>query len=116
MVQGGAGEITFPIATPGDMTRPRPGCHYRARDAKDGWDFEVSFDGGKTFQKVDRAPRPTAGSCKYTVLGEAVPGFKTREALVRFSGTSRNATMIQLPTSASMPTTQSRRGDSRPSK
>src|SRR5207244_3443702 len=35
---GGKGQITFPIATPGDMVRLRFGGHYRARDAQDGWD------------------------------------------------------------------------------
>jgi len=92
LINGGQGEIAFPISTPGDMTRLRFGCHYRARDAKDGWDYEVSFDGGKSFQKVDRAPGPTAGNSKYTVF-EKIPAG-TRQAVVRFSGTSRNTTMI----------------------
>jgi hypothetical protein len=89
---GGQGQLTFPIATPGDMTRLRFGCHYRARDAKDGWDLQVSFDGGKTFKSVDRAAGPTAGSCKYVTFGDVPAG--TRQALVRFAGSQRNTTCL----------------------
>jgi hypothetical protein len=92
MIAGGQGQITFPIATPGDMTRLRFGCHYRARDARDGWDFQVSFDGGKTFKTVDRAAGPTGGLCKYITFNDVPAG--TRQALVRFAGTSRNATCL----------------------
>jgi hypothetical protein len=48
--------MTFPVATPGDLVRLRFGCHYRARDARDGWELQVSFDGGKTFQPAGRCP------------------------------------------------------------
>jgi len=88
----GKGHITFPVATPGDMARLRFGTHYRARDKRDGLDYQVSFDGGKTWATVDRAAGPTAGDCKYVVC-DAIPAG-TRAALVRFAGTSRNATGI----------------------
>jgi hypothetical protein len=86
----GKGSITFPIATPGDMVRLRFGAHYRARDAHDGLDYLVSFDAGKTWKKVARASGPAVGDCKYIVV-EDVPR-QTRAALLRFAGTSRNAT------------------------
>jgi hypothetical protein len=86
----GKGSITFPLTTPGDMVRLRFGSHYRARDAKDGLDYQLSFDSGKTWKTVDRAAGPTAGDCKYVVFKDVPPG--TRKALVRFAGTSRNAT------------------------
>ena len=35
-VEGGQGSVTFPVQTPGDMTRLRLGCHFRARDARAG--------------------------------------------------------------------------------
>lgn len=89
---GGKGSITFPVATPGDLVRLRFGAHYRARDARDGLDYQVSFDGGKTWRTVDRAAGPTPGDCKYVVCGD-VPGG-VRAALVRFAGTSRNATGV----------------------
>ena len=86
----GKGSIAFPVATPGDMVRLRFGAHYRARDARDGLDYLVSFDGGKSWMKVARAAGPTAGDCKYVVVEDVPRG--TRAALVRFAGTSRNAT------------------------
>jgi hypothetical protein len=90
--QAGKGSIAFPVATLGDMVRLRFGTHYRARDAKDGIDYQVSFDGGKTWKPVDRAAGPTAGDCKYVTFSDIPAG--TREALVRFAATSRNATGI----------------------
>jgi hypothetical protein len=91
-LNGGKGQITFPVATPGDMVRLRFGCHYRARDAQDGWDLQVSFDGGKTFKTVDRAAGPTPGLCKYVTFTD-IPAA-TRQALVRFSGTQRGTTCL----------------------
>jgi hypothetical protein len=87
--------VTIPVATPGEMTRLRFGCQYRARDKVDGWDMLVSFDGGKTFQKAGRCEGPTPGFSKYITFVEVPAG--TREAVVRFSGQQRNTTcMFQL--------------------
>ncbi|HVE38987.1 MAG TPA: hypothetical protein VNM14_03810 [Planctomycetota bacterium] len=86
----GKGDITFPVATPGDMTRLRFGTQFRARDGKDGIDYQVSFDGGKTWKAAGRAAGPTPGDCQYVTFSDVPAG--TREAKVRFSGTSRNAT------------------------
>lgn len=90
--KSGTGQITFPVTTPGDLVRLRFGTHYRARGVQDGLDYTVSFDQGKTWRKVDRAAGPTAGHCKYVVYSDIPP--RTGEALVRYSGTSRNATGI----------------------
>jgi hypothetical protein len=89
----GKGEVTFPIATPGDMVRVRFGTMYRARDAKDGIDYLVSFDGGKTWKTAGRAAGPVQGNCVYVTFSDVPAG--TKEALVRFAGTSRNATGVQ---------------------
>lgn len=88
----GKGELTFPLKTPGDLVRLRFGAHYRARDARDGIDYQVSFDGGKTWAAAGRAAGPFAGNCHYVTF-ENVPAG-TREAKVRYAGTSRNATGI----------------------
>lgn len=88
----GKGTLTFPVTTPGDMVRLRFGAHYRARDARDGFDYQVSFDQGKTWKTAGRAAGPTAGHCHYVVFGDVPP--RARQALVRFSGTSHNATGI----------------------
>lgn len=86
------GDVTFSIATPTEMTRLRFGGFYRARDAKDGWDYQVSFDDGKTFKTVDRAAGPWQGCCKYVVVSEVPPG--TKAAQVRFVGVERNTTCM----------------------
>lgn len=88
----GKAAITFPITTPGDLVRLRFGTHYRARDARDGLNFEVSFDEGQSWKTVDRAAGPTAGDCKYVTFAEIPDG--TRAARVRYTATSRNATGI----------------------
>jgi hypothetical protein len=88
----GKGSIAFPVETPGDLVRLRFGTHYRARDGKDGIDYQVSFDGDKTWKTVDRAAGPTAGDCKYVTFADVPAG--SRKALVRFAATSRNATGI----------------------
>ena len=88
----GRGEATFHIATPGDMTRLRFGGHYRARDARDGWDLSVSFDGGDTFVSVDRFEGPTQGRCQYVTVEDVPAG--TREALLRWSGQQYNTTCV----------------------
>jgi hypothetical protein len=88
----GKGSIVFPIETPADMVRLRFGCHYRARDAADGWDMQVSFDDGKTFKTIDRAGGPSKGNCKYLSVSDIPAG--TRKALVRFSGQQRNTACI----------------------
>jgi hypothetical protein len=88
----GKGALTFPVRTPGEMLRLRFGAHYRARDARDGLDYQASFDAGKTWKSAGRAAGPTPGDCKYVVFTGVPAG--TKEALVRYSGTSRNATGI----------------------
>ncbi len=88
----GKGSITFPVSTPGDLVRLRFGAHYRARDARDGLDYLVSFDGGKTWKTAGRAAGPVAGHCHYVTFSDVPPG--AREAKVRYAGTSRNATGI----------------------
>ncbi|HTE20544.1 MAG TPA: hypothetical protein VK689_19430 [Armatimonadota bacterium] len=89
---GGTGSLTFPVTTPGEMKRLRFGAHYRARDERDGWDLQVSFDGGKSFKTVDRCAGPAVGNSKYVTYSDIPPG--TRSALVRFAGTQRNTTCL----------------------
>ncbi|MBA3710792.1 MAG: hypothetical protein H0W83_18460 [Planctomycetes bacterium] len=82
-VSGAEGSLTVPIATPGDMTRLRFGCHYQNASDKDSWDLEASFDDGKTFTKVASAPWQEAGRTAWTAV-DAPKG--TRSAHVRFAG------------------------------
>jgi hypothetical protein len=89
---GGEGEIVFPVQTPGDITRLRVGAHYRARDARDGWDVSASFDGGKTWRPVGNLEGPHAGMSKALALNDVPAG--SRAALVKFAGRQRNTTLI----------------------
>ena len=88
----GKGSITFPIATPGEMTRLRVNAFYRARDKRDGYDVEVSFDGGKTFKPVWKLGGPIPATTRYFTIADVPAG--TREAQLRFNGHTVNTTMF----------------------
>jgi hypothetical protein len=89
---GPKGAVTFPVATPGPMTRLRVSVFYRARDAGDAWNVDASFDGGKTWRNMGRCQGPTRNHGRYFVLDDPPPD--AREAQVRLSGEQRNTTMI----------------------
>src|SRR5207237_2830141 len=82
------GELTLAVATPGDITRLRVGAQYRARGAKDVFDVEASFDGGKTWKPIGRLEGPTPGNSKYFVFTTVPKG--ARSALVRLDGRQNN--------------------------
>lgn len=86
--------VTFPVTTPGDMTRLRIGGHYRLRDKRDQWEMQVSFDGGQTFQTVDTQTGPYQGICKYITVTNVPP--RTKAAQVRWVATQRNTTCLFL--------------------
>jgi len=88
----GAGDVTYTLATPGEMTRIRMNAHYRARDAKDGYEAQLSCDDGKTFKKVEDFGGPTAASSKYFTVADVPAG--TRKALVKLVGRQRNTSCI----------------------
>ena len=90
--KGREGSITFPVHTPGDIARLRLHTFYRARDAKDAWDVQVSFDGGKSFRSVDRLTGPYKMMGKSTVVADVPRG--TRDALVRYAGTQVNTAAV----------------------
>ncbi|HYE06954.1 MAG TPA: hypothetical protein VEL07_15665 [Planctomycetota bacterium] len=87
-MQAGTGSITYPVETPGDMTRIVMGCFYRARGTGEGFDFQASFDDGKTWKDFGRAEGPIAGNTAYHTLTEIPKG--TRTALLRFAGKQNN--------------------------
>jgi len=91
-LEGGKGQITFPIETPGDMKRIRVGAHYRARDPRDAFDITASFDQGKTWNNIGKLDGPTAGNSKYFVFTDVPPGAKA--ALVKLAGVQFNTTGI----------------------
>ena len=92
MLTGDTGHITFPIETPGDMTRLRFGCFYWAGKPDAGWDLQVSFDAGKTFQTVKPFGKSVKRNARWTTF-EGVPP-NTRKALVRYAGTGKDNTNL----------------------
>jgi hypothetical protein len=91
-VQDSPAEVAFSIATPGEMTRLRFGGHFRARDRADRWDVKVSFDGGRTFRRVDSYVGPTQGKCQYTSIDNIPVG--TRDAVIQWRGEQHNTTCL----------------------
>jgi hypothetical protein len=92
MPKGREGSVTFPVQTPGDLARLRIHTFYRARDAKDAWEVQVSFDGGRTFRAIDRLTGPYKMMGKAMVAENVPPG--TRQALVRYAGTQVNTAAV----------------------
>jgi len=93
-VKADGASVTFPIVTPGEMTRLRLGGHYRLRDKGDQWALEISFDAGKSFRRVDTQTGPFQGICRYVTVDDIPAG--TRAALVRWVGKQRNTTCLFL--------------------
>ncbi len=91
-VEGGTGVATYQIDTPGDLARLRVGTHYRVRDARDVWNVEASFDGGKTFVPVTKLAGPSGGTSAYSILDKVPSGV--RSTLVRLTGEQRNTTCM----------------------
>lgn len=88
----GSAQITLPISTPGDMTRLRLGLFYRARDARDGWKIEASFDNGQSWKPLGQASGPVPGNSLYFTFDQ-IPAH-CRSAQLRLTGSQRNTTGI----------------------
>ncbi|HEY3321096.1 MAG TPA: hypothetical protein VGP72_11570 [Planctomycetota bacterium] len=88
----GSGEAIYTINTPGEIARVRMNVVYRARDAKDGYEVQMSFDDGKTFKKVDDMAGPAKGSSKYFTCSDVPAGVK--QAQVKLIGRQRNTACI----------------------
>jgi hypothetical protein len=72
----GTGSITFPVETPGDMTRIRTNLFYRTRGATDLYLAEVSFDDGKTWSEIAKFikdPDKKAHTSSKYVTYEGIP-------------------------------------------
>ena len=89
---GSTGMLTAPIETPGDMLRLRLWAHYRTWGDEDCLEFQVSFDGGKTFKKIGDGPGQKFGRTASCVCTEVPAG--TKKALVRYIGKRKSSMMI----------------------
>jgi len=88
----GKGEATYTFNTPGDIARVRMNVFYRARDAKDGFEVQMSFDEGKTFKKAEDLAGPFKGCTKYFTCSDVPAG--ARQAQVKLLGRQRNTACI----------------------
>lgn len=88
----GQGQAVLIIATPADMTRLRMSLNYRARDARDSYNVEVSFDEGTTFKPLGKAQGPTTGNTVHFVFSEVPAGSKS--AQIRLVAKQVNTTMV----------------------
>lgn len=77
------GSATFALATPGEMSRLRVSAVYRAREINDGFDVQVSYDGGKIFKTVEKGELQggTKGASRYIIVNDIPAG--TKAALLR---------------------------------
>ncbi len=93
----GEGEksITFPVKTPGDITRLRISDFFLSSGKDSVYVIEVSFDDGKTWKTVDQPEGPTLPRNfvgRYVIVSDLPAG--TRSALVRYRGTGRNTLVM----------------------
>jgi hypothetical protein len=89
-----SGDATFDVVTPGDMTRLRISAVWRAKEAGDGFDVQVSYDGGSTFKTVPNGTLEgnTRGQSRYLIVDDVPPG--TRKAQVRLAGRQTGTAFI----------------------
>jgi hypothetical protein len=90
--QGPKGALTFPVETPGDITRVRFGLAGRVHDKNDLWNLQISCDGGKTFKTVDTMKGPARFASKWVTFSDVPPA--TRKVLVRYDAENAAAAMI----------------------
>jgi hypothetical protein len=90
--KGGAGTMTVPIDTPGDLVGLRFGAQVRARGDKDRIKMALSYDGGKTWSDAAEIAGPTAGTTRYFKTSAVPAGV--RKALLRYTLTGNNTVGI----------------------
>lgn len=92
LTEGSEGTRTVPVVVPGEMTRLRFGGHYRSWSDADCFEFQVSFDDGKTFKKVGDGPGQKGGRTANVTVSD-IPA-STRKALVRYVGKRKNSLVL----------------------
>ena len=90
----GKGSVTFPVKTPGDMTRLRVSDYFLSQGKDSMFLIDVSFDDGKTWKTVDQPTETDLGDTPRFYVGRYVTvsdvPAATRAALVRYRGIGNN--------------------------
>ena len=86
------GSITFPVETPGAMTRIRFGCFAQMTNPNAGLDLDVSFDGGTTWKPALKGNYEGRFAGLWTTCSDVPPA--TRKALVRYTARGSGNTSI----------------------
>jgi hypothetical protein len=84
--------MVFTLNTPGEIARVRMSTQYRARDVKDGYEIQASYDDGKTYAKVEDLAGPTPGLTRYITFSDIPAG--TKAVKYKFIGRQRNTTCM----------------------
>jgi hypothetical protein len=92
LLSSGHATAIVPVATPGDITRLRLGVHWRARDPRDGYDIQASFDNGATWKSIGKLGQANPGASTYLVCSDVPAGKK--EVQLKFEGSQKNTTCI----------------------
>jgi len=88
----GTGEAVWTLDAPGDITRVRYNAHWRARDPKDGFEVQLSFDDGKNWKKVDDFGHANPAETKYATYADIPAG--TKRVLFKQIFRQRNTTCV----------------------
>lgn len=89
---GVPGELVYTLNTPGEITRVRMGSHYRCWGVNDTWDYQVSFDNGKTFKGIGKGEGVVPGISKYYISPDAPAA--TKAASAKFVGIHKSQTCM----------------------
>jgi hypothetical protein len=92
VVAGNKGSITFPVTTPGDMTRLRIFGYWQGATPADGVNMQVSYDGGKSFKDAVKFGKSEPCDSRYVEVTDIPAG--TKSALVRYELNKANTVSL----------------------
>lgn len=93
VTSGNKGTMTFPVTTPGDMTRLRLFGYWVAATPADGVNIQVSYDEGKTFKVAVKFGKSETFDSRYVEVTDIPTG--TKSALVRYELNKANSIQLQ---------------------
>lgn len=96
-LDGKGGSVTFPVKTPGEMTRLRISNYFLSQGQDSVFITEVSFDEGKTWKTVDQPKPEELAATGRSHIGRYVTidaPAGTKAAQVRYRGTGVNTLVL----------------------